>query len=1070
MTKLWECLGGQDSPEADAVRTSLNQCMPMIQHVLAQGGTAALDFTLHDSGHAFRVAQRMTGIIPSDVLLNLSAYELAMLLLSAYLHDIGMTPERRKVSLHHSYLLTGDPQDLSQDEINKFQEWLDNEGSGIVPPLTQQPTTTETLRLAGELITYYCRHRHNDWSEEWIKKNLSEYNLGTYVDWIDDLVTLCCSHHYGYHELVKEKFDPRPIGSPARVVHLRYLACVLRIADVLEFDPERTPDVILRHRDISPDSLIYWWKDHHISMVQEDNRLFLSARPPKAYIHRAIEMTADQVDDELRLCRTLADETHFEICPGLTYKLPHRWNLLSSMHRDITSKDETYEYINGAFRPDTKKLLELLSGVELYGNQLAAVRELLQNAFDAVREQMAYERLGKPNPQDSELEDMLSKLHQVDLRLETSPDGVWLICTDDGVGMTKAIIRDHLLVNGTARRHDLLDLERRCKDAGFSLGRTGQFGIGVLSYFMIANKVIIRTRRGQEAGDTEATGWHFETEGIGSFGELRRDATFPRGTEVRLRLRANIVGDSPAGWYSDLRGYLKEMMARIPCKFELGCALPECESLSFSAGWSQDPNDFFEESLIMLEERRQENKQLPPELLSHIRRQEREAEERDWEKVVNEMRQCIRWETHEGKLPEGLGRYRIHLPYFALLDGESLAFLRVQKANGELLLNKIGGSEIYYPQRRLLFSWKGMSVKFSSGFSMPVLIGFCEVDWISAVSGEISVNRGVIKLSDRAKQALDWLDRQVSEIGRAFLQNNKNSAYALLNSRVIGSEVRLDGPLNWLSEEREIQELKACWKPLRFPCINGRYLYSRMKTLTWKDRKVFLIPSISVRGQSIEYNWNPSSIPPDRIMVIGTYEFKTVAFWARKPKEKATHVVGLTCRFPTNWSTMIGVRLLYYSEGYGITSIWNLGHPILRAIDASDWEWAQNSFRHSLDPLPLKGDVLKHKSRAASWLIHCLNNQAIDLWDGLKDRDSLFLEELWGLLFKSRSRSDLKSPIPVCQWIDEGYITKLNVLTPEQWSSYDWGIKEHREQYLPDPGPEWRLEIVPDDAASNSEE
>lgn len=325
------------------MRTTLNECMPQIQKVLAQGQTSPSDFTLHDSGHAFRVARRMAEIVPPDVIPKLSTYDSALLLLSAYLHDIGMTPEQRKVTLHYQYLLTGDPQELSHDETKEFQKWLDDEGRGIVPPLSQERSTVATLRLSKELITYYCRHRHNDWSEEWTRGHLASYQMGTYVDWIDDLVGLCRSHHYGYHELVKEKFNPKLVGTPARVVHLRYLACVLRIADILEFDPERTPDVILGHRDISPGSLIYWWKDHRVSMKQEGDRLVMSARPPRAYIHRAIEVTADQIDEELRLCRTLADETHFEKCPGLIEDLPHRWGLVASLHRDISAKDEAYE-------------------------------------------------------------------------------------------------------------------------------------------------------------------------------------------------------------------------------------------------------------------------------------------------------------------------------------------------------------------------------------------------------------------------------------------------------------------------------------------------------------------------------------------------------------------------------------------------------------------------------------------------------------------------------------------------------------------------------------------------------
>ena len=53
--------------------------------------------------------------------------------------------------------------------------------------------------------------------------------------------------------------------------------------------------------------------------------------------------------------------------------------------------------------------------------------------------------------------------------------------------------------------------------------------------------VIIRTRR--NTGDRgEPHGWRFETDGIGSFGELRRDETISGGTEVTLRLRREIYG------------------------------------------------------------------------------------------------------------------------------------------------------------------------------------------------------------------------------------------------------------------------------------------------------------------------------------------------------------------------------------------------------------------------------------------------------------------------------------------------------------------------------------------------
>jgi HD-GYP domain-containing protein (c-di-GMP phosphodiesterase class II) len=107
-TAIWSELGKRASDDAETVRALLTTHMPLIEKILSAGGTSPLDFTLHDSGHAFRVAERMAQVIPGDTLSQLSTYELALLLFAAYLHDIGMTPERKLVELTYKFLLTGD--------------------------------------------------------------------------------------------------------------------------------------------------------------------------------------------------------------------------------------------------------------------------------------------------------------------------------------------------------------------------------------------------------------------------------------------------------------------------------------------------------------------------------------------------------------------------------------------------------------------------------------------------------------------------------------------------------------------------------------------------------------------------------------------------------------------------------------------------------------------------------------------------------------------------------------------------------------------------------------------------
>jgi len=511
----------------------------------------------------------MVEIIPADVVPHIAARELGLLLLAAYLHDIGMTPEQRRVDRHYTYLLTNE-RVLSDGEREAFRRWLDEDGRAKDFPLDSGPPTVKHLLLARELVSYYCRFRHNDWSADYIRETLPATQPGLYKGWVDDLVVLCRSHHEGIEELRQSRFDPRDVGSPATTIHLRYLACILRLADVMEVDPERTPEVLIRARDIADASLLYWHKDQELTVrITPGRRVLLTARPTAAYLQRAIEETALQIEEELRTCRTLAD-SNFHRHPLLLEPLPHGWDLPASLITDIRplsdAQDGGYEYINGAIRPDLGRLLEILSGTELYGSPLAAVGELVQNAFDAVRVQMAHERLRAPDPLDVNLVKHLESIHDVELRLEMRSDGGWLVCCDSGVGMAKSDIENRLLVSGKLAGADVRSLERHCREAGFRLNRIGQFGIGFLSYFMISDQVVMQTRRSPEGADTDGTGWRFSTGGVGQFGELRQDHDVVRGTKVSLRLDDSLTPDSST-LAKLIHDYLFRSILRCPCRF-----------------------------------------------------------------------------------------------------------------------------------------------------------------------------------------------------------------------------------------------------------------------------------------------------------------------------------------------------------------------------------------------------------------------------------------------------------------------------------------------------------------------
>src|SRR5690606_15676594 len=123
------------------------------------------------------------------------------------------------------------------------------------------------------------------------------------------------------------------------------------------------------------------------------------------------------------------------------------------------------------------------------------------------------------------------------------------------------------LVGGATKRHELLELERKCKKKGHNLEITGQFGIGVLSYFMIADKMIIKTNKSFQSGNQDGNGWEFEINGLSDFGELRKTELESNGTIVKLRVKKELVSQLQNS--GKITALIESTLNRIPCNFSL---------------------------------------------------------------------------------------------------------------------------------------------------------------------------------------------------------------------------------------------------------------------------------------------------------------------------------------------------------------------------------------------------------------------------------------------------------------------------------------------------------------------
>jgi molecular chaperone HtpG len=177
------------------------------------------------------------------------------------------------------------------------------------------------------------------------------------------------------------------------------------------------------------------------------------------------------------------------------------------------AKVETHQ-----FGAETGKILQLMIH-SLYTNKDIFLRELISNASDAC-DKLRYESVTNNLKEDTS--DLAIKI-TADEKAKT------LTISDNGIGMN----HDDLIQNlGTiASSGTQKFLEAASGDAKNMIQLIGQFGVGFYSSFMVANEVVVTSRK---AGDDKAWIWRSKADGNYTIEETN-DAS--RGTSITLHIK-----------------------------------------------------------------------------------------------------------------------------------------------------------------------------------------------------------------------------------------------------------------------------------------------------------------------------------------------------------------------------------------------------------------------------------------------------------------------------------------------------------------------------------------------------
>lgn len=498
------------------------------------------EYTSHGFDHVVGMLKTAEWVIPKSTFQSISPGSCLFITLAIYFHDIGLLISKREYEKRNSNL--------------EFRQYIAELQSGGDENTEYMVKLNKLDGDAKDKILYqeFVRSTHGNRVKAWIEgvqldddEASSEIRavIQGLVGKLDavarkDLALLCESHTLDDISDTGKYKTNRPYGgSRDEEVNLQYAAVILRTVDLLQITSLRAPSIL--YKIISPTdpiSQIEWQKQGAVKSVR-----------PTPGFDREGNASEDVPSNTIEVHARFEKSDGFF---GLTSYIAYAQSQLIACHDAIKKSEKSlinpplfpWKFIDDkcveadgflteafGFELDQQKILDLLTGHTLYNDTDVVIRELTQNALDAVRLQSSID--GKDSAKSGSIKIIWNS---TDRTLEI---------VDNGTGMSQSVIENHLLKVGSSRYQDPKFREQHPEFSSIS-----RFGIGVLSAFMVADSVQITTCSldDNEARQISLRSVHgkYLIKLMNKISERGDIGVWPHGSRIKLTLRATAeIGD-----------------------------------------------------------------------------------------------------------------------------------------------------------------------------------------------------------------------------------------------------------------------------------------------------------------------------------------------------------------------------------------------------------------------------------------------------------------------------------------------------------------------------------------------
>ena len=471
-------------------------------------------YTKHDVSHSYAILDSIERVLGKEAIDKLSVTDLWLLLCSAFYHDIGM------------YISGKEIQDCFESE--KFQKYLCDLKDDAKLPLNRYAKcfvmqdgklnygncelSLDSYNAARYLLADFFRVNHAARSKDFLQTDPSVAQMFSEIKRLITTIAEICRLHGGtFQEVMKCNDVENGVNGIEDYCHPRFVACMLRLGDLLDFDSSRVSRFSLDHlsSSIPSDSKIHNEKNYcirHALITPEKVDVFAECKDVDVAfeIDKWFTLIREEMSNQRNLWHDIVadlDIKGFPMCGKLETKL-----------LDYEKIDNN---LKAKFEIDGDKATKILQGSGLYNEKNQCVREILQNAIDATYLRIYLERKDefatKPLKEGFEKFIEICKLPEYQIEVECKKEeieekcgeaengerqgnkkSVWhVVIKDHGIGMRKDDLKYLLKIGSGKNNKEKFNIINQMPEYAKP---SGIFGIGFQSIFLITDKVEVKSR------------------------------------------------------------------------------------------------------------------------------------------------------------------------------------------------------------------------------------------------------------------------------------------------------------------------------------------------------------------------------------------------------------------------------------------------------------------------------------------------------------------------------------------------------------------------------------------------